>query len=188
MSLSSQHIEKLEQIVNEVSQREGCVLYDLEMVGGPGHRILRVYIDKGEDLCVEGKPSGATVDDCMNVSKSLSLLLDVEDMVAGGAYELEVSTPGLERVLKLTWHFEKAIGQTVQISANCDLTAPEGYVAKKPVKSLSGELVLANDEVINVKSGDFIWSVPRNYIHKAKTKFSFEHPGAKKAPKQKKRK
>lgn len=103
--LTPSQLEQIRLFAEEVTSREGCVLYDLEFREGPG-RTLRVFIDK------EG---GAGLEDCVNVSKGLNLRLDVEDVIPGGAYELEVSTPGLDRKLSQLWHFEKAVGQTVQV-------------------------------------------------------------------------
>jgi ribosome maturation factor RimP len=99
-------LEKVEKIADEVAKREGCVLYDIEHVGSGRGRVLRVYIDK-ED--------GVGIEDCSNVSKGLNLRLDVEDVVPGDMYNLEVSTPGLDRHLKKHWHFEKAIGKKIYV-------------------------------------------------------------------------
>src|SRR5262249_32900721 len=99
-------MERVRKLAEEVAIREGCRLYDLEFAGGP-HRTLRVFIEKDD--------GGASLEDCVNVSRGLNLMLDVEDPIPGGRYELEVSTPGLERKLTQLWHFEKAIGEFVQL-------------------------------------------------------------------------
>lgn len=104
--LTTGQMEQLRQFAHEVASREGCVLYDLEFREGPG-RTLRVFIDK--------EPGGVSIDDCANVSRGLNLRLDVEDVIPGGAYDLEVSSPGLDRKLTQLWHFQKAVGQTVQL-------------------------------------------------------------------------
>lgn len=190
MSISMQQLENIKKLASEVSEREGCQLYDLEMAGSTSHRILRVYIDRFEKKSDDDDdaPVGATIDDCANVSRGLSLLLDVEDVVPGGAYELEVSTPGLDRELKEAWHFEKVLGKNIQIAATEGLALPAGYVTKKKdIKSISGELKAASDSGIVVSSGEYDWSIPLELIHKAKVKTIFEHQGAKKAHKQKKK-
>lgn len=107
--------ERFEVIASEVCERESVQLYDWELTGVGGSRILRVYIDR----------AGASIgiEDCSNVSKGLNLLLDVEDLIPGGSYHLEVSSPGLERVLKRRAHFQAAIGKRVYIktfSPLCD--------------------------------------------------------------------
>lgn len=104
--LSPSQLEQIRQFAEEVAVREGCRLYDLEFVDGGG-RTLRVYIDKPQ--------GGVSIDDCANVSRGLNLRLDVEDVIPGGRYELEVSSPGLDRKLTQLWHFEGAVGRTVQV-------------------------------------------------------------------------
>lgn len=95
--------EKVERMAREVAEREGCEIYDVELVGGGGSRALRVFIDKADG-------AGVSIDDCSNVSRGLNLLLDVEDVIPGGAYNLEVSSPGLERPLRTPVHFQRAAG------------------------------------------------------------------------------
>jgi ribosome maturation factor RimP len=104
--LSDNQLELVRKFAEEVAVREGCVLYDLEFHDGPG-RSLRVYIDKA--------PSGVSIDDCANVSRGLNLRLDVEDTIPGGQYDLEVSSPGLDRKLTQLWHFEQAVGKRLRL-------------------------------------------------------------------------
>ena len=103
--MTPSQLEQIRTFAQEVCSREGCVLYDLDFHDGPA-RALRVYIDK---------ENGVSIEDCANVSRALNLRLDVEEAVPGGHYDLEVSSPGLERKLTQLWHFEKAVGQTVQL-------------------------------------------------------------------------
>lgn len=105
-------LEKVEKIAQEIAEREGCLLYDLEHSGTGKGRILRVYIDK---------ESGVGIEDCSNVSKGINLRLDVEDVVPGSMYNLEVSTPGLDRHLKKSWHFEKVVGKKIFIQLSKSL-------------------------------------------------------------------
>lgn len=99
--------ERFEQIAAEVCERESVQLYDWELSGVGGSRTLRVCIDKAQ--------STVGIEDCSNVSKGLNLLLDVEDLVPGGSYHLEVSSPGLERVLKRKAHFGASLGKKAAI-------------------------------------------------------------------------
>jgi ribosome maturation factor RimP len=119
--LTPSQLEQIRKFAEEVAVREGCLLYDLEFRDGSG-RSLRVYIDKD--------PGGASIDDCVNVSKGLNLRLDVEDAVPGGHYDLEVSTPGLDRKLTQLWHYEKAIDKTVQIKFRDEHSAVKSYEGK----------------------------------------------------------
>jgi ribosome maturation factor RimP len=82
-----------------------------EMVGveylsdSPGGAVLRVYIDQ---------EAGVQLDDCTKVSHQLSGVLDVEDPIRG-EYNLEVSSPGLDRPLFEKAHFERFVGHQVKI-------------------------------------------------------------------------
>ena len=90
----------------QVAEREGLLVYDIEFATSHGGRTLRVMIDRSI--------GSVSVDDCERFSQGLSLLLDVEDVVPG-SYSLEVSSPGLERPLKLPWHFERAVGHKIWV-------------------------------------------------------------------------
>jgi ribosome maturation factor RimP len=92
-------------------------VYDVEYVKEGGNWFLRCYIDK------EG---GITVDDCELVSRSLSDLLDKEDFIPD-SYILEVSSPGLGRQLKRDKHFEKSIGEEVEIKLFKPLNKKKEY-------------------------------------------------------------
>jgi ribosome maturation factor RimP len=134
--LTTGQLEQIRQFAEEVASREGCLLYDLEYREGPG-RTLRVFIDK--------ESGGVSIDDCANVSRGLNLRLDVEDIIPGGAYELEVSSPGLDRRLTQLWHFEKAVGQTVQLKYKDETGAVKPYEGKL-VSVDGGKLHLENSK------------------------------------------
>ena len=82
--------DKIREIAERVSSMHGVELVEAELRGGGKARMLRVTIDK---------PEGVTHEDCADVSRDLSTVLDVEDAVPGGSYTLEVSSPGLDRKL-----------------------------------------------------------------------------------------
>ena len=69
--------------------------------------MLRIFIDK---------PSGVTHEDCANLSREVSTILDVEDAVPGGSYVLEVSSPGLDRKLVTPSDFERFQGSRVKLT------------------------------------------------------------------------
>lgn len=83
----------------------GFELVDVELKGGRQHQMLRVYIDS---------PQGITVDDCAQVSRQLSAVLDVEDPFPG-AYTLEVSSPGLDRPLVTPADFRRFQGEMIKV-------------------------------------------------------------------------
>ena len=83
----------------------GYELYDLELQVGHGRGVLRLFID-----C----DSGIGLEDCERVSRQVSAVLDVEDPVPGG-YDLEVSSPGLDRKLVKPEHFDRFAGNEVSV-------------------------------------------------------------------------
>ncbi|RUO25263.1 ribosome maturation factor RimP [Aliidiomarina minuta] len=83
-------------------------LVGVEFIRAGKHSTLRVYIDHSE---------GISVDDCANVSRQVSAVLDVEDPI-NTEYNLEVSSPGLDRPLFTAAHYEQFQGQLAQVALN----------------------------------------------------------------------
>jgi ribosome maturation factor RimP len=157
----------------QIAERESVQLYDVELVGSAHGKVLRVYIDK------EG---GAAISDCENVSKGLNLLLDNSDLIPG-AYDLEVSTPGLERVLKKPKHFLTAIGKKVQFRLRKPLNT-FGAQDKKWVlaKQFAAVIESCSDEAVTIDGGAEKVTVPLTEIDRANVVFEIvkNKPGAKK--------
>ncbi len=129
MAKRDEYEQKTEKLVEPVLKENNFELYDVEFVKEAGTFYLRVFIDK------EG---GININDCETVSRRLSDLLDEKDFIPD-AYILEVSSPGLGRQLKKDKHFEKSIGEEVEIKLF------------KPIdkqKEFTGFLESYNDEVI----------------------------------------
>ncbi|NLL00298.1 MAG: ribosome maturation factor RimP [Clostridiales bacterium] len=97
--------KRTEKLLEPIIAENNFELYDVEYVKEGSNWYLRAYIDK------EG---GINVDDCELVSRELSDLLDKEDFIPD-AYILEVSSPGLGRQLKKDKHFERSIGEEVEV-------------------------------------------------------------------------
>ena len=83
-------------------------LVDIEYKGEGRGRVLRIYIDK---------ENGVTIDDCADISRELSVLLDINDIISD-RYTLEVSSPGLRRPLKKREDFKRFEGNLVVIKTN----------------------------------------------------------------------
>lgn len=98
--------EKIREIAGRVAARHGVELVEAEMRGGGKARTLKITIDK---------PAGVTHEDCANVSREVSTILDVEDAVPGGSYTLEVSSPGLDRKLLKTEDYVRFTGSRVKL-------------------------------------------------------------------------
>jgi ribosome maturation factor RimP len=95
--------DRLTQLIEPIVAQLGYELVGIEFDGRS--RVLRVYIDRAE---------GIVVDDCSRVSYQVSGMLDVEDPIPG-QYQLEVSSPGLDRPLFTLSHFERFIGSIASI-------------------------------------------------------------------------
>lgn len=100
-------IEKVREIVERVARDYGLEVVEVEFRGGGKARMLRITIDK---------PEGVTHDDCSHVSNEVSTILDVEDVVPGASYTLEVSSPGLDRKISKPADFERFTGSLVKVS------------------------------------------------------------------------
>ena len=176
----------LRKLAEDISAREGCYLYDLELIGSGGGRVLRVTIDKEAE-------GGVSIDDCSNVSRGLNLILDAEeDVVPGGQYELEVTSPGLERVLKEPRHYQAVIGKKISVKSFAPLLQFNETVSELgKAKQIQGQLVSFDDKGmivtfespgIKIPEGESPKHVfiPSDMVTKAHVVFEFEDAQAKK--------
>jgi len=97
--------EKLQAIVERVVISMGYELVGIEYMQQNSTGLLRIYIDKDQ---------GIVLDDCQAVSHQLSGVLDVEDPIAGN-YNLEISSPGLDRPLFKAKDYQRFAGNTVKV-------------------------------------------------------------------------
>ena len=135
MSRREDYEAKTEELLKPIVAANGVSIYDVEYVKEGSDYYLRVYIDK---------PEGVNIQDCENVSRTLSDALDREDFIPD-AYILEVSSPGLGRTLKKDKHLQASIGQEVEIKLF------------KPIdkcKEFAGTLESFDSEVIVIKEGE----------------------------------
>jgi len=124
--------DELTELLEPTVERLGYELSDLEARFSGKNGILRVFIDH---------PEGIGLDDCEKVSLAVSALLDVEDPVPGN-YNLEVSSPGLDRKLTKIEHFQRFAGETVKVQMRFPI---EGR------RRFRGTLVSSDDENIVVE-------------------------------------
>ena len=100
-------LDKIREIAGRAATGQGVEVVEVEMRGGGKARTLRITIDK---------PEGVTHEDCANVSREVSTILDVEDAVPGASYTLEVSSPGLDRKLQRAEDFERFTGSRIKLT------------------------------------------------------------------------
>jgi ribosome maturation factor RimP len=100
-------IERVQEIAERVAASSGLEVVEVELRGGGKARRLRIVIDRLE---------GVTHEDCANLSREVGTILDVEDVVPGSSYTLEVSSPGLDRKLSRPADYERFTGSRVKLT------------------------------------------------------------------------
>jgi ribosome maturation factor RimP len=120
------------QICDPIARSLGLELVQVKYIFESGSWILRVYADR---------PGGITIEDCCSMSRELSDVLDVEDLISE-RYRLEVSSPGLDRPLVKLDDFTRFAGNEVKIKT------------KKPIneqRNFQGVLIGTRGEIISLK-------------------------------------
>jgi ribosome maturation factor RimP len=97
--------EEIQKLLAPILEAMGLSLWDLDLQKQGPAWLLRIYIDR---------ETGVTLNDCEAVSRDLSAILDVEDIIPH-AFTLEVSSPGLDRTLSKPEHFVRFVGSMVRI-------------------------------------------------------------------------
>ena len=154
MSRREEYEAKTEELLRPIAEANGVTVYDVEYVKEGGDYYLRAFIDK---------PDGVGILVCENVSRTLSDELDKADFIQD-AYILEVSSPGLGRVLKKDRHLQASIGQQVDVKLF------------KPVdgrKEYSGRLDGFDMDTVSNFEGDTIRSFKRAEIAVIRLAFDF---------------
>lgn len=125
---------KLFQAMDAAIRGLGYELLGIEMLRDANGNIVRLYIDKAD---------GVGIKDCETVSRHVSGVLDVEDLIAG-QYTLEVSSPGLDRPLFTPAHYKKYVGSVVKLRLNRMLEGRRRV--KATLESASDEAITVVDE------------------------------------------
>lgn len=127
-------IDTIRSAADRVASSHGLEVVDLEFSGGAKHRALRIFVEKdaaGRARLAEGATkegaaplpkgvalealSGVTHEDCVQFTRDFGTLLDVEDLVPGAEYTLEVSSPGLERKLRGEEDYRRFTGSLAKL-------------------------------------------------------------------------
>jgi ribosome maturation factor RimP len=149
-------VSRIEEIAERVAQSEGIEVVEVELKGAGQHRFVRISIDK---------PEGVTHGDCELVSQQVGAILDVEDVIPGGQYTLEVSSPGVERKLLRIRDYERFHGKKAKV------------VLREPLegqRTWEGTLAGVENETIalDVKPGQTL-HFPFERVEKANLKFEW---------------
>jgi ribosome maturation factor RimP len=146
--------DQLRELLAPVVAGLGYQLWELEFLPRSGGGMLRIYIDSSRD----SPEPGISLDDCERVSRAVSETLDAADPIPSH-YTLEVSSPGLDRLLRTREHFERFAGERVRLEM---MQPVEGR------KRFSGRLlgVGASDITLELENGRI--SLPIDDIHRAR--------------------
>ncbi len=148
-------LPKIEEIAERVAQPEGLEVVEIELKGGGKNQFLRISIDK---------PEGVTHDDCELFSRNIGAILDEENLISS-QYNLEVSSPGVERKLLKLKDFDRFQGKKVKV------------VLREPLdneKTLIGTLAGVEEDRIQLEleNGHRI-GFPHHQVERANLKFEW---------------
>jgi ribosome maturation factor RimP len=136
---------RIEEIIQPVLDDHGLVLVDLEWRPHRPRGVLRVFVDK---------PAGVRVADCERASREIGDVLDVSGVITE-AYDLEVSSPGLDRQLRTDREYRWAVGKAVR----CWLSGGT---------EVRGRLTDVGGDRLTLEAGGGLVEVPRGDITKAR--------------------
>jgi len=149
-------VAKITEIAQRVGESEGIEIVDVELLGAGRARVLRIYIDR---------PQGVSHADCEFISQQVGTILDVEDVIPGDSYTLQVSSPGVERKLSKPGDFERFVGQKAKV------------VLREPVENQrrwEGKLAGFSQGIVALEpSGGKIIHFPLTQVQKANLKFEW---------------
>jgi ribosome maturation factor RimP len=143
--------QKIEALLEPTVEALGFELWGLEYLSQGRHTLLRLYIDR---------ENGVTVDDCAEVSRHVSGVLDVEDPITG-EYTLEVSSPGVDRLLFRLDHYRTYVGEWIELRLRTPFEGRRKF--KGTLKGIEGE-----DVVVQVDDHEFL--LPHSAIDRAQVR------------------
>lgn len=148
--------ERALALLSPLVSAEGYELLEVEYLRDQAGWVLRLFIDKPE--------GGVGLDDCTQVSRAVDTALDVEDLIPQ-EYNLEVSSPGLNRPLRKPEHFTRAMGKRVKVKTF-------GPIGEPPRKNFTGVLSQVGEQQISVDvEGGGTFQIPFKDIAKANLEF-----------------
>jgi ribosome maturation factor RimP len=149
-------INRITEIAQRVGEPEGIEIVDVQLLGGGKARLLRIFIDH---------PNGVSHKECEFISQQVGTILDVEDVIPGDSYTLEVSSPGVERKLTKPRDFERFVGKKAK------------FVLREPVENQNrweGTLAGFSDGLIALEpAAGKVIHFPLATVEKANLKFEW---------------
>lgn len=140
--------ERVYELIKDAVEVEGVRLWDVRFLKEGASWYLRVFIDK---------PEGISIDDCTNVSHAIDPIIDEADPI-DVSYYLEVCSPGIERELTRSRHYEESLGKQVRLKL---------YRAYDGKKEITGTLEDVTEENVTLVTEGNALTVERKNISKA---------------------
>lgn len=140
--------EKVTQLIEPTVQALDLELWGVEHASQGKYSVLRIFIER---------EAGVTIDDCERVSRQVSAIFDVEDPIAG-EYTLEVSSPGMDRLLFTPQQFQRYRGEEVSVRMR---TPVDGR------RKFKGTLTDVVDDIIHIQVDGSDFELPHGDIEKA---------------------
>ena len=147
--------EKVESLIQDKIAELGYELYDVEYAKEGKNYFLRIFIDN---------ENGIDLNDCEKVNDGIMDLLDEEDVIKE-QYFLEVSSPGIERIIRKDKHFDCAMGEKIEVNL---------FKPQEGRKNLEGILTGYDETSITMMHENDEISIPRKNISLVKTKYDWD--------------
>ena len=142
-------IEKITEFILPILESLKIELVDIYLMGRMGNQVLRVFVDKDE---------GITLDHCAKVSREISDIIEIEDLIPG-RYRIEVSSPGIDRPLKSYNDFRRNLNRNVKLE----------YIKEKNEReTISGIINEVDSTSVKIMSGQEIINISFENIQSAK--------------------
>src|ERR1700691_6262184 len=158
-------VAKIAAIAERVAASEGIEIVDVQLLGAGRGRLLRIFIDRPSGGAADDRPLGVSHADCEFISHQVGTILDIEDVIPGDSYTLEVSSPGLERKLSKAKDFERFLGQKAKV------------VLREPVenqRSWEGRLAGISQGIVALEpAAGRVIHFPLDQVQKANLKFDW---------------
>ncbi len=149
-------VARINEIAGRVAASEGIEIVEVQLLGAGRGRVLRIFIDR---------PQGVSHADCEFISQQVGTILDMEDVIPGDSYTLEVSSPGLERKLQKAKDFERFVGKKAKV------------VLREPVENQrrwEGKLAGSAEGIVELEpSAGRVIRFPLTLVEKANLKFEW---------------
>jgi len=151
-------LERVRELAEPIIKELNLDLVDIEYLPQGGRGIVRITIDKD---------NGVSLEDCTKVNREVGYLLEIKDLFSH-PYQLEVSSPGLERSLKTLGDFEKFLGRKVSFKTSELLNGKRNF--KGTLKQVQNGTVL-----LEMDGG--LWEIPFGLVRNAKLVYEFPEKG-----------